>query len=68
MKTPLSRRQWTAAVLGAAAAYPQTPPAAQPAAAEDLGAVARQQVRRNSELLAKHAIPMATEPAFVFRP
>jgi hypothetical protein len=59
----LSRRQLAAAMASAAAARP----GAQAPAAEDFEKQARDQVRRNADLLAKRDIPMATEPAFHFK-
>ena len=43
---------------------PQPPPDAKP----DPLAVARDENRRSAETLAKFAVPMSTEPAFIFRP
>jgi hypothetical protein len=63
----LSRRSMLAlagasAALGKAAA--QTPAAANP----DLVEKARQENRQSADTLGKFQIPMATEPAFIFRP
>jgi hypothetical protein len=59
-----------ASALGNAAA--QTPaqpvPASQGDAKPDAVAKAREDNRRSAEVLAKFEIPMATEPAFIFRP
>jgi hypothetical protein len=38
-----------------------------PGATEDLSASAAEQVRKNSEALAKFDLPMSTEPAFQFK-
>ncbi len=57
------------ALMQAAAATPavavqvQTPPVP-----EDLLAAAREQVKRSGDRLTKIAMPMATEPAFIFKP
>lgn len=51
----------------AAAMAPAAPLAAQAPASEDLSQRAREQVRRNAETLAKREVPMATEPAFLFK-
>ena len=45
-----------------AAALAQQPPA------EDVLAVARDQVKSTSEELRKYKVPIATEPSFAFRP
>jgi hypothetical protein len=52
----------SAVALGAAQAPP--PPASPP---EDPNAAAKEQVRKNSEALAKFDLPMSTEPAFQFK-
>ena len=59
----LTRRQLAAAVASAPAARlaaQATPPA-------DLNKQAHEQVRRRAGQLAKHQVPMATEPAFHFK-
>ncbi len=61
----ITRRALAQLVLAQAAAS-QTPPAASPSAA-DLSTAAKDQTRRNTEILAKVAIPMSTEPAFTFK-
>jgi hypothetical protein len=61
-----TRRNLPATLLGTAAAVAQTP-APLPATAEEELKAAREQVKRNAETLAKHAMPMATEPAFQFK-
>lgn len=63
MKSRFTRRQ-LAIGLGAAPLLAQAPPAApDPNSIE----TAREQVKRNSETLAKFQIPQATEPSFLFR-
>ena len=57
----LTRRELPAALVAPAAALAQAP------ANEDLKA-AREQTRRTGETLAKFEVPMATEPAFQFKP
>jgi len=58
----ITRRKLAALALVPAATVPaQTPPA------EDLDALAKSRLRANSETLAKMAIPMGTEPAFLFK-
>jgi hypothetical protein len=73
MNDKITRRRLAAAALGSAvlgpaaalhAAGSQAPAAAPP---EDMGAVAREQVRKHSETLAKFDLPMSTEPAFQFK-
>ena len=67
MSIKITRRD-LAAVLGSAAgtalAHGQETPASQP---EDLNAVAKDQIRKNTEALAKVDLPMSTEPAFRFK-
>ncbi len=63
----ITRRGWAAGVLGSAAAAAQAPPA-KPQTAEQFLEAQRQQVDRNAGLLAKHKLPVETEPAFVFKP
>jgi len=46
------------------AARPQSPP---PSPSLDLGADARDQLRKNAEALNKTDLPMSTEPAFSFK-
>ena len=64
MTPKLTRRQLAAAIAAVPAARL---PAQAPATDDDLPKRARDQVRRNAAELAKHQLPMATEPAFVFR-
>ncbi len=61
----LTRRE-LAAALTSAAALAQTPPAAQPAPAADLQA-AQDQVKANVAALSQIEVPMAAEPAFLFK-
>ncbi|MDQ2899389.1 MAG: hypothetical protein M3Y07_06260 [Acidobacteriota bacterium] len=51
------------ALMQAAVVAAQTPPVAQ-----DWLAAAREQVKRSGDKLATIAMPMATEPAFIFKP
>jgi hypothetical protein len=62
----LTRRKLAATVLGTAAgALSQTQPA--PSTPEDELKAARDRVRANAETIARHDVPMATEPAFQFK-
>ncbi len=66
----ITRRNLAAAALGSAmclrtGATPQTPAA--PGQPEDLNAAAKEEIRKNSETLAKFDLPMSTEPAFQFK-
>ncbi len=56
-----------ATVLGSAAAMAQTPRSPLPANPEEELSAARESNRRTGEVLAKFNIPMALEPAFVFK-
>ena len=60
----MRRRDWALVLLGGAAAA--EPAAAQTSASEDLAA-AKERVTSNRAELARFSIPMATEPAFVFK-
>lgn len=66
----LSRRTMLA-LAGAGTALAQTPAAPPPAASSTAPAdpleKAREENRHSAESLAQFAIPMSTEPAFVFR-
>jgi hypothetical protein len=62
----ITRRRLGAAVLAPAALLAQTPPPLPTSPEEELAAV-RDQNRRNSEALDKFQVPMATEPAFLFK-
>jgi len=65
----LTRRAWTASLLGSTAAAAQEPAAPKPPQSADEWLEAqRRQVARNIELLASHKLPVETEPAFVFKP
>jgi hypothetical protein len=64
MLPKLTRRQLAAAVAALPAARL---PAQAPASGEDLLKQARDLVRRNAGQLGERQIPMATEPAFLFR-
>jgi hypothetical protein len=63
MKTEITRRRLALAALGSAAAL--SPANAQ--APEDLNEAAKEQIRKNSEALAKFDLPVSTEPAFQFK-
>ena len=62
----ITRRKLGAAVLAPAALLAQAPPPIPANAEEELAAV-REQNRRNAEILDKFQVPMAAEPAFVFK-
>ena len=64
MLPKLTRRQLAAAVAALPAARL---PAQAPASGEDLLKQARDQVRRNAGQLGERQVPMATEPAFLFK-
>jgi hypothetical protein len=64
MKLKITRRKLAAAALGSAAGFGALAAQTQP---EDLNAAAKEQVRKNSETLAKVDLPMSTEPAFQFK-
>ena len=63
MKAEITRRRLAFAALSSAAALHS----ANSQAPEDLNAAAKEQVRKNSETLAKFELPMSTEPAFQFK-
>lgn len=65
----ITRRKLAVTALAPAAAMAQTPPP-RPLSDNpgDLLKNAQEQVRRNGETLAKYTVPMATEPAFQFKP
>ena len=60
----ITRRKLALAALGSAAVVGA---AQAPAQAEDLNAAAKEQLRQNSEALAKADLPMSVEPAFQFK-
>ena len=62
----MTRRSVALGLLAPAAA-PAQPSPPLPADAEEELRLAREQVRRTAEALAKQAVPMATEPAFQFK-
>jgi hypothetical protein len=65
----ISRRRLAASALAPAVALAQNRPAQPPSEApDDLLKNAKDLVRRNGEALAKISIPIATEPAFQFKP
>jgi hypothetical protein len=59
----ITRRMLAVSAIASLAAPGQAPP---PATAEEELKMAREQVRRNGEALAKYDVPMTTEPAFRF--
>ena len=63
MRTEITRRRLAFAALSSAAAIST----ANAQVAEDLNATAKEQIRKNSEILAKFDLPMSTEPAFQFK-
>jgi hypothetical protein len=63
----MTRRELAASALASAAAMAQNPPPTTAESPEELLKAAREQVKRTGETLAKHRIPMATEPAFQFK-
>jgi hypothetical protein len=63
MKLKITRRKLAAAALGSAAGFQTLAAQTQP---EDLNAAVKEQIRKNSEALAKVDLPMSTEPAFQF--
>jgi hypothetical protein len=62
----LTRRE-LAAALASGAALAQNSPRPPEASGADLDKAARERIRTNSQRLARHGVPMATEPAFQFR-
>jgi hypothetical protein len=62
----ITRRRFGAAALAPAAAFAQTPPPIPSSPEEELAAV-KAQNRRNTETLDQFQVPMAAEPAFVFK-
>ena len=58
-----SRRKFAALLASPALLAAQAPPAA-----EDLNALARNQIKANSDRLSQFKIEMAVEPAFAFKP
>jgi hypothetical protein len=60
----ITRRKLAFAALGSAAVVRAAQAPGQP---EDLNAAANEQLRKNSEALAKVELPMSTEPAFQFK-
>lgn len=57
----ITRRELTAALLAATPTPAQTP-------LDDLVKAARDRLKSNADALAKVELPMATEPAFQFKP
>jgi len=72
----MTRRRLAVSAVASAAALnalapgvpAQSPQTAAPDSEEQLLQAARAQVKRNSEALAKFAVPTALEPAFQFKP
>ena len=64
----LTRRQWAAlaALAPAAKTAAAQAPSLQPPS--DDAAAARENLKRNADALRKIAVPMDTEPAFLFKP
>jgi hypothetical protein len=62
----ITRRRLAMAALAPAALPAQTPPPIPANREEELAAV-REQNRRNAEALDKFKVPVAAEPAFVFK-
>jgi hypothetical protein len=60
----ITRRNLAFAVLGSAGAAGA---AQAPSPSEDLNAAAKEEARKNSEILSKVDLPMSTEPAFQFK-
>lgn len=63
MQIKITRRKLAAIAVGTAAAQAAQAPA-QP---ENLNELAREQLGKNAETLAKVDLPMSTEPAFQFK-
>ena len=59
-----SRRKFAALLASPALLAAQAPPPA----GEDLNALARNQIKANSDRLSQFKIEMAVEPAFAFKP
>lgn len=68
--TKLTRREAAAALSVSVAAFAQTPQPLSPlpASADEELQQARVTLRSNSDTLTRVAFPMATEPAFLFKP
>jgi predicted nicotinamide N-methyase len=64
----LSRRELAVLAAAGLVAQAQAEQGPQEAFPADLAKAAREAVQRNSEALSKFDVPMATEPAFLFRP
>ena len=64
MNPRFTRRQWATALAAALPVGAQTPATAAAAELEK----ALEQIRSNSKALSAQLVPMATEPAFVFKP
>ena len=66
MKAMLTRRQWSAAVIGSTPLLAQTAAPKPQGPGEELRA-AKEQQDRNAQELTKFQVSMATEPAFQFK-
>jgi len=64
----ITRRRLAASALASAAALAQNPPSNPAENEEELLKAALEQMRTNGETLSKFPVPMATEPAFHFKP
>jgi hypothetical protein len=67
MGNRVTRRHVAATLLGSTSILAQAPPAQSKPSPQDLLATAREQIRKNAKRLTGHEIPMATQPAFVFK-
>jgi len=63
----MTRRKLGAALIAPGVLLAQAPPPAIPANREEELNAAREQNRRNAEALVKVRVPMAVEPAFMFK-
>ena len=69
MRTTITRREWAASLaVSAVPAAAQEPASQQKPAPEELLAQAKSGVLESAEKLQKFRLPMATEPAFLFKP
>ena len=64
----ITRRKLAVSAVASAVARAQNPPSTPAEGEEELLKAAREQVKRTGETLAKYAVPMASEPAFQFKP
>lgn len=68
MPLTVTRRQLAIGLAANTALLAQAPPAPLPATADEELKAVTEQFQGNSERLGKFDIPMATEPAFTFKP